>query len=166
MTVHSRLVRLKTTPEYSKKFKSKTGKVDVIWYNFNKYQGEQYAQLVTTNYHPTLRKSGTIRHIDTELSYMPVVQDAVRRRKNTPKGSLHTVNTIVGHPGLVGDRDFLKSKMTNVTDKWISKEKLYEINQKLKTFGYKKGVEVEDVKHHPTKPLSLHKIKVGDIENG
>jgi len=166
MTTYSRLVRLKTTPEYQKKFKSKTGKVDVIWYNRNKYQGEQYAQLVTSNQHPVLGKSGNMRHIDKELSYMPVIQDAVKRRKDTPTGPLHPITTIQGHPGLSGDRDFLKSKMTNVKDKWVDRAKLIEINNKMKAFGYKKGIDVEEVRHHPTKPIIFYRIKVGDIENG
>lgn len=165
MTVYSRLVRLKTDPKYQKKFKSKTGKIDVIWYNRNKYQGEQYAQLVTSNQHPVIGKAGTLRHIDKELSYMPVVQDAVKRRKNTPTGPLHPITTIQGHPGLTGDRDFLKSRMTNIRDKWVDRERLLAINRRMKELGFKNGVEVEEIRQHPTKPITFYRIKIGDIDN-
>jgi Fe2+ transport system protein FeoA len=165
MTVYSRLVRLKTDPKYQKKFKSKTGKVDVIWYERNKYQGEQYAQLVTSNQHPVIGRAGTMRHIDQELSYMPVVQDAVKRRKNTPTGPLHPVTTIVGHPGLQGDRDFLKKRMTNVKDKWVDKERLIAINKRLKQLGFNKGVDVEEIRQHPTKPITFYRIRIGDFDN-
>jgi hypothetical protein len=166
MNLHTRLVKLKVEAEYKKKLKPLTNKIDFIWHDHEKDVNEQYVQLVATDRHPTIKGSGTMRHIDEQLSEMPVCQDAVRERKNAEKGPLHRVDTIVGHPGLVGDRDYLKSRMKNVKDKWVSKERLLQINARFKELGYDKGVEVEEVMHHPTKPLSLYRIKIGEIESG
>ncbi len=166
MTVHSQLVKLKVEKEFQRQWKSKTNKVDAIWYDHEKDLNEQYLQLVSTDQHPVLRACGNNNTIDRELSDMPVCQDAVRDRENTPKGPLHQVTSMMGHPGLQGDRDFLKSRMKNVCDKWIDKDTLLSINEKLKSQGYTKGIEVEEIKMHPTKPLALYRIKIGDVESG
>lgn len=166
MTVYSELVKIRAPIRYAKTYRPKTNNIDAIWYPYEHDVGERFVQLVTTNQHPTIAGSGTKRDLNDELNRMPICQDAVKTQKNTPRGSLHQVSTLVGHPGLTGDRDFLKSRMTNVSDKWVTKEKLISINKKLKAKGYEKGVEIEEVKHHPTKPISLYRIKVGDIESG
>jgi hypothetical protein len=167
MTVHTELVKLKVQKEYQKRFKKvniKPRNIDIIWYEHEPDVNEQYVQLVTTNQHPVLGSCGTRENIDTLLSKMPVKQDAVRDRKNTPKGPLHPVSTIVTHPGLNGSRDFLRSRMKNVRDKWVTRQKLLEINAKMKSFGYTKGIEVEEVVQHPTKPISYYRIKIGEVE--
>jgi hypothetical protein len=166
MTVYSRLVKLRVPLDYSRKFKLRKRGTNVIWYPYEHDVGERFAQLVTTNQHPRADIAGIKRDLDDELNYMPVCQDAVKQQKNTPTGSLYNVTALAGHPGLTGSRDFLKSRMRNVSCQWVSKEKLISINNKLKSFGYKKGVEIEEVKHHPTKPITLYKIKVGDVESG
>ena len=163
MTIRSQLVKLKVEKEFQRQCKPKTNRVDFVWYDHEKDLGEQYLQLISTDNHPVLRSCGTTNHIDEELSYLPVCQDAVRQRKNSEKGSLKTVTTIVGHSGLQGDRDYLKSRMKNVRDKWVTKERLLEINNQMKSFGYTKGIDVEEIMHHPTKPISLYRIKVGDM---
>jgi hypothetical protein len=166
MTVHSKLVKLKVEQTFQRQCKPKTKRVDFIWYPWEKDKGEQYLQLVTSNRHPVLRNAGTNNHIEEELSHLPVCQDGVRQRKNSPKGPLHPITTLTGHPGLKGDRDYLRSKMQNISYKWITADKLREINARLKQLGFKKGLEVEDVKHHPTRPISLYKVQIGDIETG
>lgn len=166
MTVYSRLVKLRVPSSYSKAFKPRSKNIDVIWYPYERDVGERYAQLVTTNQHPTLAGSGVKRDLDDELNYMPVSQDAVKEQKNTPKGPLHQVTTLHGHPGLTGSRDFLKSRMRNVYCRWITKEKLIHINNTLKAKGFEKGLEVEEVRHHPTKPITLYRVRIGDIESG
>lgn len=166
MTVHSSLVKLKVEKTFQRLCKPRTKRVDFIWYEHEKDVNEQYLQLVTSNQHPELRSAGTKSHIDEELAHLPVCQDAVRQRKNSPKGPLHPITALAGHPGITGDRDYLRSKMTNISYKWITAEKLREINTRLKKLGFKKGLEVEEVKHHPTKPITLYKVQIGDIETG
>lgn len=56
--------------------------------------------------------------------------------------------------------------MKNISDKWVTKERLLEMNEELKAFGYTKGIEVEEIKIHPTKPKAMYRIKIGDIETG
>jgi hypothetical protein len=34
----------------------------------------------------------------------------------------------------------------------------------MKSFGYTKGIEVEEVVQHPTKPISYYRIKIGEVE--
>ena len=165
MTVYTKLVRLRAPKLNNARIKSRTKRVDFIWYDYEEDVGEQNVQLVTTNMHPVLGSAGTMRHIDEELSYLPVCRDGVKKLPNTPTRAKQ-VDTIMGHPGLSGDRDYLKSKMKKVTDKWITKERLLQINANLRSMGYKKPLEVEEIRHHPTKPIVLYKVKIGEIESG
>src|SRR4029078_10692605 len=160
MTVYSKLVKIRAPKTW--RYRSRTRRVDIIPYEYEEDVGEQNVQLVTTNKHPFLGSAGTMRHIDQELSFMPVCRDAVKKLPNPPQVA-KTVDTIVGHPGLSGERDHMRSRMKNVKDKWVTKEKLLDINNNLKILGYEKGVEIEEVRHHPTRPIVLYKVKVGEI---
>jgi len=171
MTVRTQLIKLKVEKEFQRKYKNRFKNVDMIWYKHESDVNEQLVQLITPSEHPVLDQCGTMNTIDRLISTLPVCQDAVKDRNHkpeghTPQGPLHPITTIMTHSGLNGDRDFLKSRMKNVRDKWVTKEKLLEINNDMKKFGYDKGIEVEEVMNHPTKPISYYRIKIGELESG
>jgi len=165
MTTYSDIVRIKTpTKDYITNWKSKTGKVDAIWYGRDS-NGEVITQLVSTTQHPNLYNSGTLEDIDIELESMPLCQDGVKPQKNTPKRP-KLIETFVDHPGFDNDRDFIRSRFRNIREHWVNHQELIEINQKLRAMGYTRGLQDFKKKHvNPKNPNQIfYCLEFGECE--
>lgn len=167
MTTYTDIVRIRAPEDYSKKWKSKTGKVDAIWYDYDKSTKELITQLTTSTQHPEIKNAGTLEDINLELESMPVCQDGVKPQRNTPSKT-KMIETLLDHPGFDGDRDFLRSRFRNIRDHWVNHEQLIKINQNLKSLGYKRGIQDFKQKYvNPKNPNQIfYCLEVGEIENG
>jgi hypothetical protein len=167
MTVKTDIVRLRASTDYSSKWRSKTGRVDAIWYDYDKKTNELLAQLTVSNQQPNIKNSGTLEDINLELESMPVCQDGVKSQKTTPVKT-QVIETFVDHPGFDGDRDFLRKRFRNIREHWVNHQQLIQINRDLKRFGYSRGIQDFKQKYiNPRNPNQIfYCLQVGEIENG
>ena len=166
MVVHTDIVRLRAPIDFKVKWKSKTGKVDAIWYDYDKSTEEFITQLVTATQNPDVNACGVKEDLDKELESMPVCQDGVKPQKTTPD-RVKMIETFVDHPGF-DDRDYLRSRFKNVRSQWLNHQQLVEYNISLKRQGFKRGLQNWVEKHvNPRNPTQIYfRFLVGEIENG
>ncbi len=166
MTTYSDLVRLRAPIDYKVKWQSKTGKVDAIWYDYQKDTGELIAQILTQTQNPNVNVCGIKEDLDKELESMPVCQDGVKPQRTTPK-RVKMVETFVDHPGF-DDRDYLRSRFTNVQSKWLNHQELIQYNINLKRQGFKRGLQNWVEKQvNPRNPNQIfYRFLWGEIESG
>jgi hypothetical protein len=165
MTVYDEIVRIRVP--HNQKLKSVTGKVDFTPHGYDRYTQEKIVQLSVITQHPKLKSSGTKEDLDIELQNLPVCQDAVRDPKTKPE-VLRTVYTFVDHPGFDGDRDYLRSRFTQIREHWMNHQELITFNLRLKKQGYTRGLrDWKDKLVNPRNPNQIfYKFLVGYVEYG
>jgi len=164
MTVSDYLANIRVKGSgFPQRWRSKTGgKVELIPRGYDPYKQEMRIELLTSNQHPDATKCGDFNDINTELSFLNVSQDSLKR-KSVTEPIIKRIETLTDHPGLDGDRDHLRSRMKNLRIRHIHIDSLRQINDRFAREGMR---PLQDVKGEVTKGGERYLMfEEGEIEN-
>jgi len=166
MTVKDYLATIKVKKGgFGFRWRSITNRVELVPQQFDPDKKEMLVHLCATDCDPVPSRAGGMNEINIELSYLNVAQDAMRKHAKNFCPLIKQITTTTDHPGIKGDRDYLRSKM-----KHLRKVTVPEFNIKVMNDIYarqnlplldKSKLPIEQDKHGVKKYV----MESGEIEN-
>lgn len=156
MTLYTYRAILKDKP-YSTSFntKSKTGKVNFIWHKIEQDAKDRIMVELRTSSN-NVKNAGTMEDINTELSHLNILQDSVKKNKDTPLYG-RKIETFMDSPYFDGRRKQIKRNIVNKLDIKIPEIKLREINKKYESEGKRPIKDIKGVEYDENKPAGERK---------